>query len=85
MLIKIISSSFIVLSFLLKMFENYNFVQIPFAILILRIGKLPFKRTGLHVVNKGHFSEAFLLKPRGGRSPPRGLNRKPRKNSLFSL
>ena len=37
------------------------------------------------VINKGYFSEAFLFKPRGGRSPPSGLNRKPRKNPLFSL
>ena len=31
------------------------------------------------IINKGYFSEAFLFKPRGGRSPPSGLNRKPRK------
>ena len=37
------------------------------------------------VVNKGYFSEAFLFKPRGGRSPPSGLNRKPRKYPLFCL
>ena len=37
------------------------------------------------VIDKGFFSEAFLFKPRGGRSPPSGLNRKPRKNPLFSL
>ena len=34
-----------------------------------------------YVINKGHFSEAFSFKPRGG--PPSGLNRKPRKNPLF--
>ena len=38
-----------------------------------------------YVIDKGYFSEAFLFKPRGGRSPPSGLNRKPRKNPLFSL
>ena len=38
-----------------------------------------------YVINKGYFSEAFLFKPRGGRSPLRCLNRKPRKNPLFSL
>ena len=38
-----------------------------------------------YVINKGYFSEAFLFKPRGGRSPPSGLNRKSRKNPLFSL
>ena len=37
------------------------------------------------VIDKGYFSEAFLFKPRGGRSAPSGLNRKPRKNPLFSL
>ena len=37
------------------------------------------------VINKGYFSDAFLFKPRGGHSPPSGLNRKPRKNPLFSL
>ena len=37
------------------------------------------------VIDKGFFSEAFLFKPRGGRSPPSGLNRKSRKNPLFSL
>ena len=41
--------------------------------------------TILHVIDKGYFSEAFFFKPRGGRSPPSGLNRKPRKNPLFSL
>ena len=40
---------------------------------------------GRGVINKGYFSEASLFIPRGGRSPPSGLNRKPRKNSLFSL
>ena len=35
------------------------------------------------VIDKGYFSEAFLFKPRGGRSPPSGLNRKPKKNPLF--
>ena len=39
----------------------------------------------LNVIDKGFFSEAFLFKPRGGHSPPSGLNRKPRKNPLFSL
>ena len=39
----------------------------------------------IQVIDKGFFSEAFLFKPRGGRSPPSGLNRKPRKNPLFSL
>ena len=39
----------------------------------------------IQVINKRYFSEAFLFKPRGGRSPPNGLNRKPRKNPLFSL
>ena len=38
-----------------------------------------------YVINKGYFSSAFLFKPRGGLRPPRGLNRKPRKNRLFSL
>ena len=38
-----------------------------------------------YVINKGYFSEAFLFKSRGGRSPLRCLNRKPRKNPLFSL
>ena len=38
-----------------------------------------------YVINKGYFSEAFLFKPRGGRSPPSGLNRKPRKYPLFCL
>ena len=38
-----------------------------------------------YVINKGYFTEAFLFKPRGGHSPPSGLNRKPRKNPLFSL
>ena len=37
------------------------------------------------VINKGNFSEAFLFKQRGGRSTLSGLNRKPRKNPLFSL
>ena len=37
------------------------------------------------VKNKGYFSEAFLFKLGGGRSPPSGLNRKPRKNPLFNL
>ena len=37
------------------------------------------------VINKGYFSEAFLFKPRCGRSPPSGLNRKPRKYPLFCL
>ena len=37
------------------------------------------------VIDKGYFFEAFLFKPRGGRSPPSGLNRKPRKNPLSSL
>ena len=32
----------------------------------------------LHVIDKGYFSEAFLFKPRGGRSPLSDLNRKPR-------
>ena len=40
---------------------------------------------GRGVINKGYFSEAFLFKPRGRRSPPSGLNRKQRKNSLFGL
>ena len=39
----------------------------------------------IHVIDKGCFSEAFLFKPRGGRSLLSGLNRKPRKNPLFSL
>ena len=39
----------------------------------------------IQVVDKGYFSDAFLFKPRGGRSPQSGLNRKPRKNPLFSL
>ena len=39
----------------------------------------------VEVINKGNFSEAFLFKPRGGRSPSSGLNRKPMKNPLFSL
>ena len=39
----------------------------------------------IYVIDKGFFSEAFLFKPRGGRSPPSGLNRKLRKNPLFSL
>ena len=39
----------------------------------------------IYVIDKGYFSEAFLFKPRGGRSPPSGLNRRPRKNPLFSL
>ena len=39
----------------------------------------------LQVINKGYFSEAFLFKPRGGRTPPSGLNRKTRKNPLFNL
>ena len=34
--------------------------------------------SGLQVIDKRFFSEAFLFKPRG-------LNRKPRKNPLFSL
>ena len=38
-----------------------------------------------YVIDKGYFSEAFLFKPRGGHSPPSGLNRKPRKYPLFSL
>ena len=33
----------------------------------------------VYVIDKGFFFEAFLFKPRGGRSPPSGLNRKPRK------
>ena len=37
------------------------------------------------VIDKGFISEAFLFKPLGGLRPPRGLNRKPRKNPLFSL
>ena len=37
------------------------------------------------VIDKGYFYEAFLFKPRGGPSPPSGLNRKLRKNPLFSL
>ena len=37
------------------------------------------------VIEIGFFSEAFLFKPRGGHSPPSSLNRKPRKNPLFSL
>ena len=41
--------------------------------------------TELHVINKGYFSEAFLFKPRGGRSAPSGLNIKPRKYPLFCL
>ena len=39
----------------------------------------------LQVIDKGYFSEAFLFKPQGGQSPPSGLNRKLRKNPLFSL
>ena len=39
----------------------------------------------LKVINKGYFSEAFLFKTQGGRSPLSGLNRKPRENPLFSL
>ena len=39
----------------------------------------------IYVIDKGYFSEAFLFKLRGGRSPPSGLNIKPRKNPLFSL
>ena len=35
--------------------------------------------TLIQVINKGYFSEAFLLNPRGGRSPPNGLNIKPSK------
>ena len=36
------------------------------------------------VIDKGYsVSEAFLFKPRGGRSPPCGLNRKPRKSILY--
>ena len=41
--------------------------------------------TLIQVINKGYFSEAFLFKPRGGRSPPSSLNRKPRKYPLFCL
>ena len=41
--------------------------------------------TDIQVKDKGFFSKTFLFKPRGGRSPPSGLNRKPRKNPLFSL
>ena len=37
------------------------------------------------VINKEYFSKAFLFKPPGGRSPPYGLNSKPRKNPLFCL
>ena len=37
------------------------------------------------VIDKGCFSETFLFKHRGGRSPPSGLNRKPRKNPLLCL
>ena len=42
-------------------------------------------KLGSQVIDKGFFSEAFLFKPRGGRSGPSGLNRKPRKNPLFSF
>ena len=53
----------------------------------------PFKSLGsfyghanhILVIDKGYFSEAFLFKPRGGRSPPSDLNRKPSKNHLSSL
>ena len=43
------------------------------------------RKKQLFVINKGYFSEAFLFKPQGGRSPPSGLNREPRENFLFSL
>ena len=36
----------------------------------------------LQVIDKGCFSEVFSFK---SHSPPSGLNRKPRKNPLFSL
>ena len=42
-------------------------------------------KTNQQEINKGYFSEAFLFKPQGGLSPPSRLNRKPRKNPLFSL
>ena len=38
-----------------------------------------------YVIDKRYFAEAFLFKPQGGRSPPSGLNRKPRNNPLSSL
>ena len=44
-----------------------------------------YREITFYVIDKGFFSEASLVKPRGGRSPPSGLNRKPRKNPLFSL
>ena len=39
----------------------------------------------VQVINKGYFSKAFLFKPRGGRSPPSGLNSMPRKYPIFCL
>ena len=49
------------------------------------ISTLSERAIEFYVINKGYFSEAFLFKPRGGRSPPSGLNRKPMKNPLFCL
>ena len=37
----------------------------------------------VQVINKGYFSEAFLFKPRGGRSPPSGLNKKAEEKSFI--
>ena len=37
-----------------------------------------------HKLNKGFFL-GFLFKPRGGHSPPSGLNRKSRKSILYLL
>ena len=36
-----------------------------------------------YVLDKGYFSEAFLFKPRGGRSPPSGLNKKAEEKSFI--
>ena len=55
-------------------FDNNGLIASPNILIIIH-----------KVINKGYFSEVFLFKPREGRSPPSGLNRKPRENPLFSL
>ena len=66
--------------------EHFSFQNSPKIRYMYMYCSIPQYSSSLcNVIDKGFFSEAFLFKPPGGPSPPSGLNRKPRKNPLFSL
>ena len=60
--------------------SKYREIIQVWTVLTSRRYQCVYMALGLYVIDKGYFSEAFLFKPRGGRS---GLNRKPRKKSFI--